>query len=581
MNFLKRLYKGRRLTGRIAAAMSAVVLLSNLSSCHSRNIHEDEPEIPGQVVTPEDNSAYYIALNVTTPTERSTRGTTDVNGNTSSDGTIPGTTKESTMTSAVIYLCVGNEVKLTLDASNNNLAIAEGSTTGEYQLTAKIRDLRDLLSLAGKRVQIVVAGNVSESGITYSFNTPTGGKDNVSKATFTISDATTAPAGDFGDDNTGKVLPLVNANNYTVTMPNAGANDDETLAAIKTLFTKIIDSDAWWEMRETLELERAVARFEYRGVMIPPAEADENDQQRAAASYVESNVYDITSTNNVKIRLNTLQPFNVNKTSYLFRHGAAGDLTKATAASDSVFLEENGGNDAYNWVATPDWIRTTTPWSKDDTYLLNKLDFGESAYSIPNNTNGLITMETLGGRDVTEAYDAATQKGGYHPWCYVTENTLPNIDLMAETTTNGETEEPMRAKNATGVLFTFRVLGTDGNDLKYSENRTNYPSDVTNSKENPGHIVITDKDNNWMELAPDSEDCFNLTYIACILHNDAAATGSNAFAPMKYGVVRNNTYQMSVTGISSLPFPEEPKTMYLGLEIKVLAWAKRDIVVGW
>ena len=140
---------------------------------------------------------------------------------------------------------------------------------------------------------------------------------------------------------------------------------------------------------------------------------------------------------------------------------------------------------------------------------------------------------------------------------------------------------------ATGVAFNFIILGNDGRPLKMYD-KDNFPTSVSQADRSDGSILITDGDNNSVKLKPKrikiyetrEEDYFILTYIGFIYHNDDP-NYKDSISPMKYGVVRNTTYQLSLNSINKLPFPNKPYDYYLSIDIKVKAWDWKGMNVSW
>ena len=80
---------------------------------------------------------------------------------------------------------------------------------------------------------------------------------------------------------------------------------------------------------------------------------------------------------------------------------------------------------------------------------------------------------------------------------------------------------------------------------------------------------------------------YEVIYYYFFRHNIGEDYKLGYTGPMQFGVVRNNIYKLSVTALNDLPMPydpsdpDEPQNAYMSVELKVLAWAKRDISVSW
>ena len=557
-----------------------------LGSCLLASCSEEGVAVPENKNEEPSNHQYYITLNVNNNPQSSTRGETNNDGS-STNGTLEGVENENIMTSATIYLCVNDEVKVTLPSDY----VGElSSSNNSYQIRVAIDDINSLAELAGKKVQFLIVGNTDK--FTYTLNK--GGKP--SETTFSLTSVGTTPIEDFGTDNKGKRLPLVNAKSYTVTIPqSSGVN---AVDAVKAMFDRFTPTIAWWDVNEDwdsdsankgaiVEMERAVGRFEFKDAARPG-----NDDNPLPTDPYVYKVPTVGVTDKLQIKLYSMQPFNVNSQSYLFRHTSAGTL-EAANTTPILFNNERDNSDKdnyYNWIASPDWTTSGT-FGKTATFL-NPITVSSTNYSVTG-TNGIIKIEDLEKRIKTET-------DGYYPWCYISENTIPSVDLMEdyqEVTVSGEKQmQPLVTQYATGVIFNFIVLGKDGKPLVYEtpsstesdiETASNYPEGVYNSTDHEGWIFIIDNNGKWIECEPvdisviengeaKTYKSFILNYIASIVHNNGTkkAEGKN-FAPMYYGIVRNNTYQMTVRGVSGLPLPQDPRSMYLQLQVNVLPWNVR------
>lgn len=583
MELTNIMYKGiRRLTlGRLHLALLPVLMtcLMTLASCSSEEINLTEQ--PGETVKP----TYTIRLNVKVPTENVTRSETDNSKpGDSSEGELAGTYAENSLVSANVYFCQNNKVKLALESSY--VAPAKdiiSDSNGDYSIIIEIEDELDnfekLINASDPQTyQLFVVGNVKQEDNTDLYNPNVDGDaikidSDLSVAVFSVSKADDDVIGDYG--TSGHIMPLVNAEEFTVTIP-AGSTTD----VINQLFDRKETSKnlAWWDVKDqnsgnaVLNLERAVARIEYS----PLSDSDLKEYNQP-----KPDVYYVPSVGNGKVlqlRLYSLTPFNVNKNSYLFRHTALGSTLKAwteDAADDNrTLFGKEKGNNGYNWVASSDWNwgAATNAFDLFGRLFCNVLGFSKETephtktYNVEDGVGTILVSEL-------EKRNKPTNDN-YYPWCYVTENTLPATSFMT----------PEEVTNyATGVAFKFVVLGNDGNPLVYNENQDNYPNGVTNSTEVTGMIEIdSNKENGykWVRPEKDEKGHFYLTYIAPIVHNDAQDY-NDSYPPMYYGVVRNNTYQIKVKSLNGLPFAEDPKSVFLKVEINVLSWAKHSVTMEW
>ncbi|MCH5240472.1 MAG: fimbria major subunit [Muribaculaceae bacterium] len=556
----------------------------SFSSCK-----DDMPGDEEQTVTSAPKETYYFTIDIQIPSETaSTRGVTESDG-TSSDKTQEATAKEKTLMDAEIYFCQNNEVKVKLDAEQ----LVE-RTDKSITIFAKLEDIDDLVDMAMKEedIQLFIVGNVKATKLSHTFD-KTG--DNANAATFTVpTNAATSPLGDFGKE--GQYLPIVNAKKFSFKLPK-GEDKTATIDLIKNKFQRGQNGYQYYVIPETLDMERGVARLEYKDLR--------PDDSATDVKLRKEHVFKVEKFDEIYLRLYSMTPFNVNKKSYLFRHAAKGDNSKATGISE--LLEYEKGDTGYNWITNPDWTLSSGVYTKLGSFF-NGLEITEDSYDLAAR-DGEIRIDQLDGR--TNGSD-----DGFHPWCYITENTLPSIALMEEFEeqapgTEDELKTAILTKHATGIKFKFILLDKNGDILQYEDpNETGgdngtgaapktslYPKEVSNSNTEGSDrwiSIMHSETGEYMDVKPEKvtvigEDgkekevtAYCLEYIACIIHNGQnynKATGP--IPPMYYGVVRNNTYQIGINSIDYIPFPERPQAHYLSVEIKVLPWVRRSITVAW
>lgn len=567
-----------KVQGGILCIILNMILLS-LGGC-SQDSSDQDILTPDYTERPSYASRYLMEFNIQVPTDALTRGATESTGG-STDGERLGTDKETLLETANIYFVIDDEVILTLYANSNNFR--ETATKGLYTLTAEM-ELNDIKKVIGKEVSIYFIGNPYSYQTNLNHNFWDNSKTKAEDAIFTISDLTQRPLGDFGEN--GLLMPFVNYSYISIPFgsfsSNVSPSDNDIWNLIQTLFNKSTEDGNIYETNKVISLERAVARIEYQ---------DKRPEEKPDELLEEKNIFSL-GKNSVFLQLYTLQPYNINKKSYLFRHTAPGNTEKATTA-DGIFGIEYG-TQGYNWISNPDWILSGGSYTKSGDFLNSIIvnsDANESneAYNIEG-TDGIITID--------DEFEARTNGStdGFHPMCYVTENTLPSTELMKdfEEGKSGGTivKTPILTKYATGVNFKFIVLNKKGEPLEYSEEKNNYPVEIKNSNnatmpENGKWITITDQfTGEWLDVAPKTvrdkngieHTYYFLDYIASIQHNNASGYDpeNGDFAPMYYGVVRNNTYQITISKIKGLPLPKDPKSMYLEIDVNVLEWVKRQ-----
>lgn len=562
----------------IAKIGGGLILTTFLFSCSDK----DGINSPSDYSSDDNSARYYINLRVQTPSSDGTRSTTDnTQPGDSSDGELPAAENENSLTSAQIFLCDtdGNVLTYLKTSETGGLTGEENykftnTSSTDYRLKIEI-DVPKLLKLKGQRLKMIMVGNYKQ--ISHNLDSIVAGTTNISNlidAVFSISSVDGDPIGDFGDGNKGKILPLVNKENFEIDFLKDVEDGDLTdvLAAIRAIFSeKDPDGGRVYSVTNTLKLERAVARIDFKD------RADNDDKSQDLENFPSGvntdYVYQIGASK-VFMCIDQLQVFNVNTSSNLFRQTIKGTNFDAFGVNNEVIklfgIEKNDaelGDGFYNWISSADWLSPNrkTPSFKNDL----EINTTTKEHKI-NGTEGKVSVETLDGR---------TTHDSYHPWCYVSENTIPNIDLM---------ETDKLPSQATGVAFTFKLLNKLGEDLEYSATGVNYPTAITKSTTTGADattITITMPDGKWMDVEKVGDNYY-LTYYAFLVHNDTTqdpetpqdqVDGEEIVVPgpMKYGVVRNNVYQISVNKVDNLPDPEDPKTLYLQLDIKVLPWTVR------
>ena len=528
----------------IGMALSLSMVMS-LSSCS-----EDKLETPENPV-PETDTKYYFTLTVSAPV--TTRSYTQPDGTSSSDF-IPGTDPESELKNAQMFFCIGDEIKLQLTAAiPTKIDKAGNEYDNSYSISAEIEDLSQLTSMAGQDVKLYVVGNYNTVS-KHNFASKKSG------ATFSIDALNEDPIGDYLSD--GKTMPLVNAEEFTLASLSSINKDDgeeAVLNAVKKMFVKN-GQEQIYDMG-TLKLERAVARIDWK------------DTDRTNKS--TPNRYNIGRTS-INADLYDLQLFNVNTSSYLFRHTAKGTDTKAANSAVTPFGVENNDDskNTYNWIAGSDWEASSDGTYNKNTTFLNPVSTTDPLTgaitgitvtdpSVP----GSITIAELTKTNNEGAPVRNLDEDGYYPWCYVTENTLPSISTVA-------------SENATGVVFRFKLLNKNGAPLTPDmvKSGSNVPSEIVSESENGKSIRITDNQKYYINLDYTDGDGdaagFFVTYYGYIVHNDSPNYSSQALPPMYYGVVRNTVYQISVKSIVKLPNPEYPDII-VEMNAKMFPWILR------
>lgn len=520
------------------------------------------PDMPGDNTIPGvANPLYYIEVNVQVPKDLGSRANENENANTGADPLAAANElkvedvdlyflKADNTISGGVTTYDKNKILLKLSTKDATENIVTQDENTKSLSTAKIlvddEGFTGLSSLAGKKVNLLVVCNPDE----ISYNGSEG--DDAGVANFNITSKNLVQL--FGDDNKGKILPMANAGVYELTsFEDITSNDpDEIITAIKRLFVPK-GAELVHELNP-LDVERAVARFDLGSV---------NTQYTVGGM-----------DNELNLQMFAVAPFNVNNASYVARHVAGSDGTEAGENHFFLERETTANTFSYDWRIDP-----SCNWDViSEKYTKEKADPEENRYySSPlsvekdedDNTKYFLKDEYANFTTITDL--TATGKNpieGYYPWMYVTENTIPVSDMWSDENL------PFYA---TGVAFKFLILDTEDNPLTFDSDKR--PADITFNKENANDKSITIKNSKgeFVVVTPetvtvgnDEKEYYFLTYYGFIKHGEEAQT---------YSVVRNYVYQLSVASIGDLPQPEKPTSYFLALDIKILAWVKRDIEV--
>lgn len=393
----------------------------------------------------------------------------------------------------------------------------------------------------------------------------------------------------------------------------------DTLEKVQNILTRAFDN-------KTLELERICARVDF---------ADGSPD--SAHPYVYPLDDETDTDKKLFVKMQSLNVFNIQKRGYVFRHTAPGDDLEATYDVENesyaveIFGFENGrnanngagtedatGNDnnedpegegseenqeadnSYRWVldCAADYKRAmanSTTWdtSLEDNFFSDKKTYNDHFINIAQ-TDGtfkkegnaqapFVLTELFAKEDDNYVnYNYPVKSGSktrnYFPVRYISENTLPS-------------QKAMIRGLSTGVAFEVLLCDNEGNPYKVTD-----VTDKTTLEEKG--FVLADSDETsgdykgLRKVSYKGEDGYAkvgsdgtiyLTYYYFLRHNWDSSNPKKG-APMKFGVVRNNIYRLCVTGFDGLPVPFDPQDpdendYAIAVDLKVLAWVKRDITV--
>lgn len=492
----------------ISKIMGATVMCMALYACS----HDETPGL-------KDNSRGFIEI--TLNVEEGTRSVT-TSGGVSEDGTEPGTEQENTLDQVSLYF---------IDSSNSNVifycenitpekdpSVTDGS---KYKVRVEILPQSFATIFSGKKIQLYVVANSSVDLSDGSF----------SSATFAFREVM-----NYGSPE--QYLPMSN-------MAASSELDytSKTADQIKELFTSGNQNtlDLTLAGLGIMKLERIVARLDYK------------DAERGGETGMPQveNVYQFGTTG-LYLKVAEMHPVNVNSGSYVFKHTSKG--TTATAnTSATMFGNEGPVAGGYSWVAGHDWVSSSEGFTKSPVMVSSTVPGMAPAYF----TSGWKNLAGLTSTDLREDL-------GYHPVCYISENTIPSTSQMKEGV-------------STGVAFKTILCDEFGNAWKAGE-------------EVPSGVAITTSANpalsfgsSSVALNTETDGSYSIVYFYWIRHDDNKLP--NEMGPMEFAVVRNNIYKLSVKSFSGLPRPYNPGeddevgTAEITVDIKVQPWGYYKVEV--
>lgn len=588
-----------------------ILLCCFLQGCKSETIAEPNvPKVPEVIDTPK----LYVQFKVALPSG-STRSETDTDGSSDANpDTFPGEYNENVVNDLTIFFCVEeNETEVCKLMLKLDEPIDFNVGDSKTRFVRKEVSPQQLEGLVGKeKIHVYMIGNMPK-GI--SFNDPQTDNSEINlfeafKAQNPKIDLTELGLFTEGGLN----IPLSNKSEFIVSLRNISVAELEILKAgynsenksEKTIFYDTADKiqkelTSQFENR-TMELERMYSRIDY-----------------AETGNVTGKPHVFPLLNKVSgedcpvyVKMASIQPFNIHKQTYLFRHTAEGDNTEAlydNGYNVSIFGIENNSStgEDYRWVFDSD-ASYKKSMAEDETFNSDESDYENHFYNIlikdePNYgqfkgepiIKGSTISAIFGENKEVEGYKepysytiSGTNGRTYYPWRYISENTLPS-------------QASMIRGLSTGIIFRAQICDKDGNpiDIKQlkpyikgdteeleeedEDAETDYPYGDWITIKDDGTIVLNVYEDS-REIAAENGAYF-LNYYYFIRHN-FDENDREAPKPMKFGVVRNNIYRVCVAGFNGIPRlfdpedPDEPVNDYaIMVELKVLAWTRHNITV--
>lgn len=222
----------------------------------------------------------------------------------------------------------------------------------------------------------------------------------------------------------------------------------------------------------------------------------------------------------------------------------------------------------------------------------------ENTFDLSNMMQGQTTRVVFKAVYTPKALEGTTEKTFYKIGNNTAIWTKANLEKQIHTvavTAMGITDATEQAKYVVKLDATDNnISGEAGQHLIKAENIT-YTGEAANSKVDP---TVVNTINEKLGL---SEAAGIATYLDGVTYYIARIKHFNELTPWKagkgygtdndkylgrYGVLRNNWYDLSVTSISGLGYPDVPEVkptipddeneQYINVEVKILSWAKRS-----
>lgn len=561
---------------KVAMRLMSLAALLLVTSCSMINEEPTTPETPQT----ETIANFYLTLDINANVAPETRSATTEEGKSEED-TQNGYGDENIVQYANIYFFektdnYSGKLICKFFAGSIDIDKIKGEEGSNYSIYAKMEP-SEVAALMGKELNVYVVANHDMGNKTFanendflssSFNTENGSQTYFKR--FTSGSGTSVKHG--------QLCPMSNYEFYSInlkgiTIPD-GADDKAIVEAVKSIFSKSYDRNGnkgiLWDMANTqinnttapgkLALQRMIARLDFK-------DGSQNGNylyQLAHAANVKAGNY---SDNKVYLKITGLQIFNASRESYVFRHTILknNDGTETDGPLTPLGFERGHEESKYNWIADVDW---DSKESNNSTGEILQGGLGDFFISQPKSKNDIWTISN-GYYDATDYFttwktnysSVLEQNSNYIPWFYLPENTLPST-------------EKMTLPFSTGIAFKVVVCNSAGTPIQ-------------SQGDSPLRITMTDE--SYQEIPWNAtENAYVLTYRYLIEHNNKNSNSSGGSSsvdgntgtskdldPMQIGVVRNNIYRVSVTGINYLPDPKKPD-LHLEMNLRVLPWGVRS-----
>lgn len=461
----------------------------------------------------------------------------------SSDGTEAGKTSENAV-SEVLLVIAGQD--------NRNIAAAlleDAGSSMEYTIPVPFRYLK---GYEGETVHVFVFCNPTDELKSLAVNTPYGELPaDFADKIYTLGDPYDDPA--WADGN----FLMSNAVIYTAVLPEDWSD------------YRSVSSPYLLTGSGPLPVERSVARFDYKTV---------RDDNIYPVSWDQENPED-TKNPGIMVQLTDAAFVNISRNFYYLRRVADEGLKN---------IDLCGPETADNFIVDTDAEKKLdlSVWMNKSDYFYSNIEDPESWIWTSLSSLASAEEDNVWGGD--EEYTK-----GYRIWRYMSENTAPTVASQVESI-------------STGIVFKGRIVPGDGcepemaevleagtepvylwNDVLYGTwEMTGRAGDSNEALRVAWYAVETNseslEDAGFTEIAP-SGGIYECRYYYMNRHNDNGIDDpedENYLSPMKFAVVRNNVYKLSVNAVFGFGQGDIPQgETYLMMSVRVLPWVDRHFTI--
>lgn len=485
----------------------------------------------------EDGSGIYVSVMVNTGGSNVTKaGTTPTPGE-SGDGSQHGKGDENKISDLVLFFFQGEETedgtRLGINSSNpekievtplhfSNNELYGGSSTDKYDAVyySATKEVGEMGLQIGQTYDVLVVANIDYDPVKAPFEIKT------------LQDLQNAAFTDIMEK-------IKNNNKFAMSSAVSEFNAEKGINSVTIQANNTKNNPAVVRV----DVERMVARID--------------------CHISENGNYDVTGRSGDKVTLESFIVVNKyianvdlenNYYSYWFKRVADTDNLSANPNIAYLGDETTSNNIASNYVIGP--MTLTPPEIMDRT---ENFPYDHSLYYYKNNhsdwgKNWISTTDLL-SRQLTSTHNDVT----YHFLDYVQENILP-VDVL--------NQADGMAYYCTGIVFKAKYTPKDFTDgTTFYRYKESFYASLDEIKEVIGNQSISENNLSQFGITKYQDGICYYTYF--IKH--AEDGDDTKVSPMEYAIVRNNIYQVNVTGINDIG-TVTPTDYSLNLECTVADW---------